>query len=328
MCPDSVVLYICTYLGPTCWSSMGNLCVSFARERNELWVELFVWKFVVTNACSSRKSKGKNSHSTIMKKSRTTRSESNPRLAFFNALRNRMYAFDNCAMLMTSALRRSDSPKAIASILLPDFPVNRLFIPFSDSTLLCTAVRFRRWRVVKYIVSDLGANMNMQDQNGMNPILTVAWCGDLSGVKKLFEISRFMLQRYEQPLEVYLTSVSDSDPSLTSNPMETEIPSPLKPGRKLRTASANSPVGGRIKHGGVPGGLCQRFVVDLDLVGCPSMTSVCGGSGPYSAEEWARRKSIVCPENKNFSEIVKFLQSERARRTIPIDIGGVLAVSL
>jgi Ankyrin repeats (many copies) len=315
MCPDSVVLYISTYLGPIDWSSLGNLCVSFARERKELWAEIFVWKFVVVNACSSRKSKGQNLNSGIMKKSRATRSESNPRLAFFNALRNRMYAFDNCAMLMTAALRKADSLRAMTSIMLPDFPVNRLFIPFSDSTLLCTAVRFRRWRVVKYIITELGANMNMQDQNGMNPLLIAAWWGDFYGVKKLFEISQFMLQKYEWPPEVDPTTAKDLNPSLTADPLKLKAVSPVKTGRKSRNLFQKSPAAGNNEHCQVTG-LWKSFIVDLDLVGSPSMTSVCGGSGPYNAEEWARRKSTVCPDRKEFADIFKFLQSERARRSM------------
>jgi hypothetical protein len=315
MCPDSVVLYISTYMGPVDWSSLGNLCVSFARERNELWVEIFVWKFVVVNACSPRKSKGKNLNSGIMRKSRTTRSESNPRLAFFNALRNRMYAFDNCAMLLTAALRKSDSPMATISILLPDFPVNRLFIPFSDSTLLCTAARFRRWRVAKYIITELGANMNTQDQNGMNPLLIAAWWGDFYGVKKLFQISQFMLEKYKLPSEVDPTTVKDLNPSLSADPLDLKALSPVKSGRKSRNLFLKSPTAGKVEHCEVPG-LWKSFIVDLDLKGCPPMTSVCGGSGPYTAEEWAQRKSIVCPERKEFADIVKFLQSERARRSM------------
>lgn len=316
MCPNSVVLYILTYLGPNEWSSYGNLCLSSARERNELWVEIFLWKFVVMNACSSEKRKGKNSKSSTTKKNRTTRSQSNPRLAFFNALRNRMYAFDHCAMLMTTALRKSDSPRAIASILLPDFPVNRLFSPFSDSTLLCTAVRFRRWRVVKYIVTDLGANMNMQDQNGMNPMLIAAWWGDLYGVKKLIKISQLMLQKYGSASEVDPTSVNDSNPSLTAIPLDAH--SPGRAGQKSRRLKANSPAAGKFEKCEASG-LWKSLVLDLDLVGCPSMTSVCGGSGPYNAEEWARRKSIVCPEREEFSEIVKLLQTERAMRSAALE---------
>lgn len=307
MCPESVLLYISTYLGPSDWSSLGNLCVSIARERNELWIEIFAWKFVIMNACSSRKRKGKTLVSSVnsaKKNSRTTRSESNPRLAFFNAMRNRMYAFDHCATLMIAAMRKSDSPKTISKILLPDFPVNRLFVPFSDSTLLGAAVRFRRWRVAKYIVADLGANMNTQDQNGMNPIITLAWWGDFWGVKKLFKISHLMLRKYEVSSELDLTSV---------NSLHNGVDSPDNSGLRFRRNRTNNLYGGSVERSGATGHW-KNFVIDLDLVGCPSMTSVCGGSGPYNAEEWARRKSIVCPENDNFSNIVDFLMNERTMR--------------
>lgn len=53
------------------------------------------------------------------------------------------------------------------------------------------------------------------------------------------------------------------------------------------------------------------FHLHLDLVGTPTMTSVCGGRGPYTAHDWAKRKSLVCPEQTEFLSIVKLLEKER-----------------
>eukprot|EP01041_Mallomonas_annulata_P002917 gene2917-5730_t len=50
---------------------------------------------------------------------------------------------------------------------------------------------------------------------------------------------------------------------------------------------------------------------DIFLQGSPIMTSACGGKGPYTAEVWASRKAIVCPEILSFQKIASVLKKKR-----------------
>jgi ankyrin repeat protein len=176
------LIHILTFLNPSDWSVIGSLNRSFAFNEKALWLDLHSWKLVLLKS------------ENVVKKNttRTTRSDSNPRLAFFNALRNRMYAFDNNAHRMTDVLRHSDSQTCIAKIILLEFPINRLFMPCGDSTLLNVAVRFDRWRCVKFLVLKLGADLNMQDPYGMNPLLITSWRGNLKGVKEILKIAALL----------------------------------------------------------------------------------------------------------------------------------------
>ena len=251
-------------------------------------------------------------------KPRTTRSESNPRRAFFNALRNRMFAFDHSASRMYACLRKTDSPKSIAAMLLPDFPVNRLFVSCSDSTILCAAVRLRRWRVVNYLVSVLGADLNSQDRNGMNALLITAWWGDYAGMKKLFKISDSMRDNCKMRTDKY-----NVVKNIVRTGRQSHIAATVSKGRAYSSTiikmSHNPSLEGP-SHCDEQLTQSRSYVINLDITGCPSMTSVCGGSGPYTAQEWASRKSVVCPENKNFQDIVRFLKSERKKaETLQID---------
>jgi ankyrin repeat protein len=174
------MILILTFLNPSDWSVCGSLNRSFAFTEKALWLDLYSWKLVLLN-----------SENVIKRKTtRKTRSDSNPRLALFNALRNRMYAFDNCAHRITDMLRLTDSPTHIAKIILPEFPINRLFMPCGDSTLLNVAVRFDRWRCVRFLVLKLRADLNVQDPYGMNPLLITSWRGNLKGVKEIIKIAK------------------------------------------------------------------------------------------------------------------------------------------
>ena len=251
-------------------------------------------------------------------KPRTTRSESNPRRAFFNALRNRMFAFDHSASRMYACLRKIDSPKSIAAMLLPDFPVNRLFVSCSDSTILCAAVRLRRWRVVKYLVRVLGADLNSQDRNGMNALLITAWWGDYAGMQKLFKISDSMRDNCKMRTDKY-----NAVQNIVRTGSQSHVAATVSKGRAYSSTiikMSHNPSMEGPSHCDEQLTQSRSYVINLDITGCPSMTSVCGGSGPYTALEWASRKSVVCPENKNFQDIVRFLKSERKKaETLQID---------
>ena len=316
--PDVILFYALSFLNAGDWSCFGSVCASFAREHNELWADLYNWKFVsvcdrVRRGIKSMKYLGKS-----VIKPRTTRSESNPRRAFFNALRNRMFAFDHSASRMYACLRKTDSPKSIAAMLLPDFPVNRLFVSCSDSTILCAAVRLRRWRVVNYLVSVLGADLNSQDRNGMNALLITAWWGDYAGMKKLFKISDSMRDNCKMRTDKY-----NVVKNIVRTGRQSHIAATVSKGRAYSSTiikmSHNPSLEGP-SHCDEQLTQSRSYVINLDITGCPSMTSVCGGSGPYTAQEWASRKSVVCPENKNFQDIVRFLKSERKKaETLQID---------
>ena len=58
----------------------------------------------------------------------------------------------------------------------------------------------------------------------------------------------------------------------------------------------------------------EPFTLNLELSGTPTMTSVCGGKGPYTAKIWAERKSVVCPERPEFAAIVKLIVDEGRKR--------------
>ena len=309
LCPDSVLSHFGAFLREKDWSNFANLSHEIAFERNDFWIELHRWKFKRLDQV--KKSQTTRSRSRLEVTSRRkTRSGSNPRLAFFNALRNRMFAFDHCANLVQAALRNSDSPKTIAALLLPDFPINRLFSHCSDSTILCAAVKMGRWRVVKMLTMKYGANLNIQDHSGMNPLLIAAWSGDLTGVKMLLRISYSLMHQFmtrdskvpsEGSAEIFLQRISDdinvTDLNSVAATTDKEIYALMGEGRLSE--------------------LCKTFTLDLDCTGCPSMTSACGGRGPYTARIWALRKSVVCPENKNFKRIVALLNIEMKRQGYP-----------
>ena len=309
LCPDSVLSHFGTFLRERDWSNFANLSHEIAFERNEFWVELHRWKFNSLDRAKKQESMRIRSLSNIRSR-RHTRSGSNPRLAFFNALRNRMFAFDHCANLVQAALRKSDSPKTVAALLLPDFPINRLFAPCSDSTILCSAVKFGRWRVVKLLTTEYHANLNIQDHSGMNPLLIAAWSGDLTGVKLLLSISHSLLHQAmarDAAKQSILTGPS-------SNNFRQEIPlgSTSTDMERVRDKSFSKQlIDGKLSA------QCGSFTLDFDRTGCPSMSSVCGGRGPYTARVWAYRKSIVCPENKDFGLIVKLLNNEMKRQGYP-----------
>lgn len=164
--PDHVLITLMTYLKESDWMSVGLLNRFIAYGSKNLWVMMYKLKFELINKVKTTIKKKENINDGIKKQEtrvqRNTRSESNPRLAFFNALRNRMYAFDNCSRKIVNILRHSDSPASLEKISLPDFPYNRLFVPCDDSTILCAAVRFDRWRCVKYLVLNCGCDLNVQ----------------------------------------------------------------------------------------------------------------------------------------------------------------------
>jgi hypothetical protein len=325
--PDVILFYTLSYLSPGEWSCFGSVCAPFARQHNELWADLYNWKFVTASDRICRGNKMMKQLGKTLIKPRTTRSESNPRRAFFNALRNRLFAFDYSASRMYACLRKSDSPKTIASMLLPDFPVNRLFVSCSDSTILCAAVRLRRWRVVNYLVSVLGADLNIQDRNGMNALLITAWWGDYVGMKKLFKISYSIRNSYKNRtdrcnIQQSIVDTEFQSDSATVVSKDKGLSSPVS--WMCHNDSLNRPASYDEQST-----QAMSHVINLDIVGCPSMTSVCGGSGPYTAQEWASRKSVVCPENRNYQDIVRFLKSERKKVELfqidemePFDVTG------
>ena len=295
ICPDSVLSHFVSYLREKDWSNFANLSHEIAFGRNEFWVELHQWKF----QCLDRAKKGESTRTRsgpVLPSRRHTRSGSNPRLAFFNALRNRMFAFDHCANLVQAALRKSDSPKTIAALLLPDFPINRLFAPCSDSTILCSAVKFGRWRVVKLLTTKYHADLNIQDHNGMNPLIIAAWSGDLVGVKLLLGISHSLLFQAARDADDNFLEVTPPIATFTNV-------------NRVADKAMNIQMGDNKLYA-----QCKSLALDLDRTGCPSMSSVCGGRGPYTARVWAHRKSIVCPENKNFGRIVTLLNNEMKRQ--------------
>lgn len=365
--PESLMTYVSIYLMPSDWSSMGNLNLTVAFERNHFWVGLYRYKFLFVNEESKKKKCQKSIHS-YQKNSRITRSDSNPRLAFFNALRNRIYAFDQRAHMMVTCLRKFDSPRSLDALFLPEFPINRLFVPCSDSTILCTAVRLNRWRCVQYLVLHRGADLNVQDHSGMNPLIIASWNGNLLGVKKLLKLAecavsrsidsitnirmrksndaRHMVMHVEEkcPLSPPIfdcqnilssssiassqsipsicsaspqyAAPSSSSTSSTSNLREDQLSS--SPGHRISHICTISPCKSRELLSNnlqsenveiIPG--INPYHLNLDLVGTPTMTSVCGGRGPYTAEEWARRKSLVCPEKTEFLSIVQILARNR-----------------
>lgn len=212
--PESLMTHVSMFLSPGDWSSLGNLNMAVAYGRNPLWVGLYRRKFLSITEEKTSTKKPKKSVQNITRTSRITRSDSNPRLAFFNALRNRIYAFDHRANMMVKCLRKFDSPKSLDALFLPEFPINRLFVPCSDSTILCTAVRLSRWRCVQYLVLCRGADLNIQDHNGMNPLIIASWNGKLTGVKILLKLAQTILSRqivlipnvqFKRPIEVRYT---------------------------------------------------------------------------------------------------------------------------
>ena len=110
--PESLMTHVSIYLMPSDWSSLGNVNSTVAFERNPFWVGLYRYKFLLITE-ETKKKKCLNSVHNYPKKSRITRSDSNPRLAFFNALRNRIYAFDQRAHMMVTCLRKFVSPRSL-----------------------------------------------------------------------------------------------------------------------------------------------------------------------------------------------------------------------
>lgn len=61
--------------------------------------------------------------------------------------------------------------------------------------------------------------------------------------------------------------------------------------------------------------LTQGEELNLKQQGALLQTSACGGTGPFTAKEWARRKSVVCPEApgyRNCYELLCKLDPERS----------------
>ena len=356
--PDSIISYLSTFLSIGDWSSLGNLNATIAFDRNTLWVSLYRWKFLQQDDDKSNTNKRSRSTRNVTRTSRTTRSGSNPRLALFNALRNRIFTFDHRANMMVSCLRKFDSPRSLEELYLPDFPINRIFVPCADSTILCVAVRLNRWRCVRYLVMKLGADMNVQDNNGMNPLLIAAWCGNIKGVRILFQLSTSLQREYVHPTSPLKVISSISIPNLpSSSPNSSSSPSSSSSSSSKHNSSSSiqkSSSSTIVNEGGeeedttgittsYPDNhsplktktnmknilnpteykkytdIKKSFIINMDLVGSPSMTSVCGGKGPYTALVWAKRKSVVCPERPEFNEIVLFLEKQASSSFAIID---------
>jgi hypothetical protein len=60
--------------------------------------------------------------------------------------------------------------------------------------------------------------------------------------------------------------------------------------------------------------------LELHTRGTLLKTSICGGTGPFTAKEWAGRKALVCPENPSFLTCVRLIELEEKRRRLAIPI--------
>jgi hypothetical protein len=204
------------------------------------------------------------------------------------------------------------------SFLSSDFPINRVFVSVGYTTLLNLACRFGRLSCAKYLLRFRHAGINRADIYGMTPCLEAAWHGQLRIVQLLIRMHEETETSNDRPVS---HSYRATDTTTYTNIVDKTayrkkvLVDNYVDMRTYFEEDGDGNLSRSITTCGEDGGPSpSSYLLDLSLRGSPPITSVCGGRGPFTAEEWAKRKSEVCPERSHFGAIYKLLCLERVRQ--------------
>jgi ankyrin repeat protein len=121
--------------------------------------------------------------------SRMTRRTSSAKRIFMELMKSRKLSIIQSSYQLGNFFRqRIDSVAKLKSFLPIHFPVNKKFNAFDDGTILNMVSRECLWRCVKYLIFERHADYNIQDCQGMTPLLEAAWNGHISTVKYLLSL--------------------------------------------------------------------------------------------------------------------------------------------
>ena len=177
---EFILLEVGLFLDDTDRSALASTCKS-VKDMNNVWASLYLQRF-------GRKL---NSNANVTR-ARETRRHSSCCSSYFQQLRDQVKIW---ACFVQHLYRKDFNKKQFCDLLKKwEFPLedtnklNKRYRVFENQTLLGIAVRFQRWRVVKFLLAIGACPIACVDTTANSSILLVAaWAGKIEIVKSIIK---------------------------------------------------------------------------------------------------------------------------------------------